>query len=49
MFNNARPIRQDPKFISITAMDLLMLRREMFTIYYEGDKEPTGRAKTQKT
>lgn len=47
--NNVSPNRQDPKHIPITSTDLLMLRREMFAIYYERDKEPTGRANTKKT
>jgi hypothetical protein len=47
MFNNVCPIRQDPQYIPIRAMDLLMLLREMFMLYYERDKEVTGRAKTR--
>ena len=49
MLNNVRPNRQDPKYISIKAMDLLMLRREMFAIYCERDKESTGRTKNKET
>jgi hypothetical protein len=45
-FNNLRLNRQDPKYISVTAMDLLMLRGKKFTFYYEKDKEQTGRRKS---
>ena len=49
MFNNVYPIRQDLQYIPIRAMYLLMLLREMFTVYYKRDKEVTGRTKTKKT
>jgi len=49
MLNNVRPNRQDPMYIRITAMDQLMLRREMLAMYYERDKELTGRANTEET
>ena len=49
MFNNVHPIRQDLQYIPIRAMYLLMLLREMFTVYYKRDKEVTGRTKTKKT
>jgi hypothetical protein len=49
IFNNLCPILQDPRYIQIKATNLLMLRREMFTIYNDRDKEPTGRGNTKKT